>query len=72
MSFGFAWCEVDKSAVDDYEKVIRSCSCVISEDPSISMIVKEELPAYLTGQKSLDDVIKIINDRAKTVVSERG
>ena len=72
MSFGFAWCEVDKSAVDDYEKVIRSCSCVISEDPSLSIIVKEEMPAYLTGQKSLDDVIKIINDRAKTVVSERG
>jgi ABC-type glycerol-3-phosphate transport system substrate-binding protein len=72
MSSGLAWCEVDKSAVDEYEKVIRSCSCSISEDPSISVIVKEEMPAYLTGQKSLDDVIKIINDRAKTVVSERG
>ena len=72
MSSGLAWCEVDKSAVDVYEKVIRSCSCSISEDPSISVIVKEEMPAYLTGQKSLDDVIKIINDRSKTVVSERG
>ena len=72
MSSGLAWCEVDKSAVDVYEKVIRSCSCSISEDPSISVIVKEEMPAYLTGQKSLDDIIKIINDRSKTVVSERG
>ena len=68
---GLPWCEVDKSAVDEYEKAIRSCSCVISEDPAVSMIVKEEMPAYLTGQKSLDDVIGIINDRVKTVASER-
>ncbi len=70
--FGFAWCEVDKSAVDEYEKAVRSCTCAVYEDPTISIIVKEEMPAYLTGQKSLDEVIRIINDRAKTVVSERG
>jgi len=29
------------------------------------------MPAYFTGQKSLDDVIKIINDRAQTYVNER-
>ena len=69
--YGFAWCEVDKSAVDEYEKAIRSCSSAVYEDPSISLIIKEEMPAYLTGQKSLDAVIGIINDRVKTVVSER-
>lgn len=36
------------------------------------MIVKEEIPAYFAGQKSLDEVIKIINDRAKTYLNERG
>jgi hypothetical protein len=32
---------------------------ILSEDPDISMILIEEMPAYFLGQKDLDSVIKI-------------
>ena len=71
LEMGYPFCEVDKNAVSDYEQMLRSCSVIGEEDAAITIIVKEEMPAYFTGQKSLDDVIKIINDRARTYVNER-
>ena len=71
LEMGYPFCEVDKKAVSDYEQMLRSCSVIGEEDAAITIIVKEEMPAYFTGQKSLDDVIKIINDRARTYVNER-
>ena len=67
----YPFCEVDKKAVSDYEQMLLSCSVISEDDTAISIIVREEMPAYFTGQKSLDDVIKIINDRAQTYVNER-
>lgn len=63
-----------KFTVDDInnlEKIILSCSKMDSHDSSIYMIFSEELPAYFSGQKELDDVIKIIQDRAQRVLDER-
>ena len=48
-----------------------SCSRVSSEDSSISIILIEEMPAYFTGQKDLDSVIAIAQDRAQKVLDER-
>ena len=52
--------------------MIGYCDSILTSDPALDMIVKEEIPAYFAGQKSLDEVIKIINDRAKTYLNERG
>ena len=41
-------------------------------EPGIALIIDEEMPAYFTGQKSLDEVIKIIENRAQTMLDERG
>ncbi|MCR5275108.1 MAG: extracellular solute-binding protein [Clostridiales bacterium] len=41
-------------------------------DPSVFMIIQEESPAYFTGSRSADDVIRMIENRAKQVVGERG
>ena len=71
IEMGYPFCEVDKKAVADFETALSSCSVIAGEDTAISIIVCEEIPAYFTGQKSLDDVIKIINDRARTYVNER-
>ena len=71
MEFGFAWCEIDRSAVDEYEAMIISCKSMSMVDPALEMIIEEEIPAYFTGQKSLDDVISIINERSKIYLSER-
>lgn len=71
IEMGYPFCEVDKKAVADFEMALSSCSVIAGEDTAISIIVCEEIPAYFTGQKSLDDVIKIINDRTRTYVNER-
>jgi Sec7-like guanine-nucleotide exchange factor len=57
--------------VDDLEKIILSCSKMDSEDTDITIILKEEMPAYFLGQKDLNDVITIIQDRVQKVLDER-
>ena len=57
--------------IDDLEKIILSCSRMESEDTEITIILKEEMPAYFAGQKSLDDVVKIVQDRVQKVLDER-
>ena len=42
-----------------------------SENSNMSMILIEEMPAYFLGQKDLDSVIVIIQDRVKKVLDER-
>ena len=71
IDMGYPFCEIDKKAVADFETMLNTCSVIAGEDTAISIIVCEEIPAYFAGQKSLDDVIKIINDRARTYVNER-
>ena len=61
-----------EKTVDDFEKIIDSCSRVYSEDADISKILVEEMPAYFTGQKDLDSVIVIVQDRVQKVLDERG
>ena len=50
------------------ENIHGSCS----SDPSALLIIQEEAPGYFTGQRTLDDVVNIIQKRAATVVQERG
>ena len=57
--------------IDALEKVIDSCSCSGSEDAAIAIILVEEMPSYFTGQKSLDEVIKISQDRVQKILDER-
>ena len=58
--------------VDDFEKIILSISRMNSADAAINLILIEEMPAYFSGQKDLAAVIKIAQDRAQKVISERG
>lgn len=53
------------------EKIISSCTHFDSADASINMILIEEMPAYFLGQKDLDSVIRIAQDRAQKVLDER-
>lgn len=63
---------IDSSVIDNFENIINSCSQVASLDPEIMVIVKEEIPAYFAGQKTIDEVISILNDRVTTFMNERG
>ncbi|MCQ2534941.1 MAG: extracellular solute-binding protein [Clostridia bacterium] len=61
----------DYDLIDDYTSIIRSASVVGSMDKNIGIIVIEEIPAYFTGQKPIEDVAAIIENRAQTVIEER-
>ena len=63
---------LDESLVGEFEDVILSCESARLSDPSVSIIVSEEIQAYLEGQKSLDETIDILQDRVQTVLDERG
>ena len=53
------------------EKIISNAAKIDSEDAAISIILYEEMPAYFLGQKDLASVVKIAQDRAQKVLSER-
>ena len=61
-----------KAHLDDIENTILSVTYVYESDPDIERVIYEEMPAYFTGQKSLDEVVKIAQDRVHKVLGERG
>jgi len=63
--------EVTAQLIDDYVKLVESIHVVERKDPTVMLIILEEAPAYFTGQRSVDEVCKNIQKRAKTVVQER-
>ena len=64
--------EIDDSCLDDFQEMIESCSQVASQDSAVITIVREEMPAYFSGQKEIDDVISVMEDRVQTFLDERG
>ena len=58
--------------IDEMEKIISSCSRSNSCDAAINLILIEEMPAYFLGQKDLNSVVAIAQDRVQKVLSERG
>ena len=61
-----------KDDINNLESILLSCSNMINADSEINIILIEEMPAYFLGQKDLDAVIKIAQDRAQKVLDERG
>lgn len=62
----------DYEDIDSYIDTLKSASCISELDPSIMVIIMEEIPAYFAGQKTIEDVASVIEDRAQTVIDERG
>ena len=58
--------------LDYLENIILSCTHFDSADSSINIILIEEMPPYFVGQKDLNSVIKIAQDRTQKVLDERG
>ena len=57
-------------AIDKYEEILSSSYGGISAGSSIESILREESSAYFNGQKSLDDVITVMQKRLQTVIDE--
>ncbi len=58
--------------LDEMENIIASCSGMNSSDAAINLILAEEMQPFFIGQKSLDEVITIAQDRVQKVLNERG
>jgi hypothetical protein len=70
--YGSHMTELDYSVVDDYEAMICSCSSISRTDPAVTVIVREEMPAYFSGQKTIEEVIDTMENRVQTFLNERG
>ena len=70
--YGSHMTELDYSVADRYETMIRSCSSVSQTDTAVTVIVREEMPAYFSGQKTIEEVIDIMENRVQTFLNERG
>ena len=57
--------------IDVLENIILSCSNMPYSDAAINTILIEEMPAYFLGQKDLDSVVKIAQDRVQKALDER-
>ena len=62
--------KLTQEQVADYREVLDSASGVWSYDENIKTIVSEEAAAYFSGDKSIDDVCAVIQNRATTYVNE--
>lgn len=74
-SYGMEGLEVEckpltQEQVDEYRKVLDSAGGVWESDDNIRKIVLEEAAAYFNGDKSIDDVCAVIQNRATTYVNE--
>lgn len=63
---------IDDSITDYVVDIAKSVTSVNSIDTSVEKIIYEEMGAYFAGQKDIDTIIRIINNRVQTVVNERG
>ncbi len=63
---------VDYSTIEDFENLIASSSTWVTTDGAINAIIREEIPGYFEGQKSLDQIIEVLENRIHTLVNERG
>ncbi|MBO4636612.1 MAG: carbohydrate ABC transporter substrate-binding protein [Clostridiales bacterium] len=70
--WGLSRNHIDESAITNYTHFIESCSCLVQGDPAVMSIIREEIPAYFEGQKTIDEVIDIMQDRVQTFINERG
>jgi ABC-type glycerol-3-phosphate transport system substrate-binding protein len=63
---------MDYSVVDEFESFCEGLYGWYTNDGSINAIIREEMPAYFEGQKTLDQVIPVLEDRIQTLLNERG
>lgn len=69
--YGFSTELMDEEAVETLVTTIESLSGWYSNDGAINAIIREEMPAYFEGQKTLDQVIPVLEDRVQTILNER-
>ena len=62
--------EITETMKEKFFDMLSTLSVYYMDDIQIRNIINEELAAYYAGDKSMDDVIKFINDRVDKYISE--
>lgn len=63
--------EPDEAYIDDFRNIVTSVDRMNSADTTILIIMREEIQSYFAGDKTLDEVIDTINNRAQLYLDER-
>ncbi|MCQ2517055.1 MAG: hypothetical protein MJ094_09410 [Saccharofermentans sp.] len=63
---------VDYSKIEDFEELISSTSSWVTTDAAVNAILREEVPAFFNGHKTLDQIIEVLENRIQTLIDERG
>lgn len=64
--------EPSDDMIDDFKAIISTADRMNMTDSSVMIIMREEIQAYFAGDKTLDEAIGIINNRAQLYYEERG
>ena len=62
---------MSQEQADQLLTTVESCTRLANYDTSITSIVEEQIPAFFTGQKSLDEVCRLIQSKANLYVNEQ-
>lgn len=63
---------MDESVVSEFASFIDELTGWYTNDGSVNAIIREEMPAFFEGQKTLDQVVPVLEDRIQTLLNERG
>ena len=61
----------DDAIIASYKNVLLSGSVIDNADPAILVVLREEVPPYFVDQKTMDEILPIINNRVTTILAER-
>ena len=59
-----------KEQADDIRAMVEGATQILRTDEKLNAIISEEAESYFSGQKTLDVVVGIIQNRAETYISE--
>ena len=70
--YGIDTTRIDAGVTDKYKEMIGNICAVETSDVAKDIIIREEIPAYFFHQKTIDEVIPVIENRVQTFLDERG
>ena len=69
--YGYSASVMDEAAIDSLAGIIDTLTGWYTNDGAVNAIIREEMAAYFEGQKTLDQVIPVLQDRVQNVLNER-
>jgi len=70
--YGMSPNPIEYSKIEELEDLVANTSSIITTDGAINAIIREEIPAFFEGDKTLDQIIVILENRVRTLLDERG